>query len=121
MVLSSNSISYTPPKVAEPMHQFRLTIRRFRMVMLRVGAIVPEWFMLCNNNNANGNGNGEEEEKTQTQFVSEMAMLQDCCSVSASFFVPSFLPNTSYLDRNPVISHINVTRIHEDVLARIGI
>jgi hypothetical protein len=36
------------------------------MVMLRVGAIMPEWFVLCNN--YNNHGNGEEERKMQMRF-----------------------------------------------------
>eukprot|EP00534_Pseudo-nitzschia_fraudulenta_P016979 CAMPEP_0201253174 /NCGR_PEP_ID=MMETSP0852-20130820/67311_1 /ASSEMBLY_ACC=CAM_ASM_000632 /TAXON_ID=183588 /ORGANISM="Pseudo-nitzschia fraudulenta, Strain WWA7" /LENGTH=196 /DNA_ID=CAMNT_0047552941 /DNA_START=1020 /DNA_END=1610 /DNA_ORIENTATION=+ len=46
MLLSSKRISYTPPKVAEPMHQFLLTMRKFRMVTFRVCAMPWEWFVL---------------------------------------------------------------------------
>jgi hypothetical protein len=39
------------------------------------------------------------------------------------FFLCSILPSkpSSYLNRNPVVSYIDVTRIHEDILARVGV
>ena len=42
-------------------------------------------------------------------------------AISYRFFLfPSFLFST-YLDGNPVVSHVDIARIHENVLARVGV